>query len=87
MVRSAMEPETIVAAVAQNTVWNTMYTHRGDIQTQVAVIALNERIKPADERAGTCKHDAEADQPEARCADAEVHHVFHQDVAGVFWRG
>ena len=29
MVRSAMEPETMVAAVAQNTVWNTMYTHRG----------------------------------------------------------
>ena len=28
-VRSAMEPETMVAAVAQKTVWNTMYTHSG----------------------------------------------------------
>ena len=24
-----MEPDTMVAAVAQNTVWNTMYTHSG----------------------------------------------------------
>lgn len=29
LVRSAMEPETMVAAVAQKTVWNTMYTHSG----------------------------------------------------------
>ena len=24
-----MEPDTMVAAVAQNTVWNTMYTYSG----------------------------------------------------------
>ena len=52
-----------------------------------AVVAAHKGGKAADERAGTCKHDAEADQPEARCADAEVHHVFHQDVAGVLCTG
>ena len=52
-----------------------------------AVVTAHKGGKAADERAGTCKHDAEADQPEARCADAEVHHVFHQDVAGVLCTG
>ena len=58
-----------------------------DIKPQVAVIALNERIEPADQRACAAEHQAEADDPVARCADAEVHHVFHQDVAGVFGAG
>ena len=58
-----------------------------DIKPQVAVIALNERIEPADQRACAAEHQAEADDPVARCADAEVHQVFHQDVAGVFGAG
>ena len=53
----------------------------------VAVVLHNHGVKPA-EQAGACtEHDAEAHQPEAGGADAEVHHVFHQDVAGVLCPG
>ena len=76
----------MVAAVAQNTVWNTMYT-QGDVQTQVAVIALNEGIETADQCAGAAEHQAEADEPVTGRADAEIHHVFHQDVAGILCPG
>ena len=36
---------------------------------------------------GAAEHQAEADDPVARGADAEVHHVFHQDVARVLGTG
>ena len=60
--------------------------HSG-FQTQMAVIALNERVEAADQCAGAAEHQAKADDPVARGADAEVHHVFHQDVAGVLCTG
>ena len=58
-----------------------------DVQTQVAVVALDERIKAADQGTGAAEHQAEADDPVARGADAEIHHVFHQDVARVLGTG
>ncbi len=46
--------------------------------------AADEQIRDSDESAeSSVKHDREADEPEARGTDAEVHHVLHQDVAGV----
>ena len=39
------------------------------------------------QRSTASEHDAEAKQPESRCADAEVHQVFHQNVTGVFGPG
>ena len=33
-----MEPDTMVAAVAQNTVWNTTYTHTGRLPNPMASI-------------------------------------------------
>ena len=51
------------------------------------IITLNERVEPADESAGAAEHQAEADEPVAGRADAEIHHVFHQDVAGVLCPG
>ena len=53
----------------------------------MAVIALNEGIKAADQCAGAAEHQAEADEPVAGRADAEIHHVFHQDVAGILCPG
>jgi len=58
-----------------------------DIQTQVGIIALNERVEPADEGAGAAEHQPEADEPVARGADAKIHHVFHEDIAGVLGAG
>jgi len=58
-----------------------------DIQPQMAVIALNERVEAADECAGAAEHQAEADDPVARGADAEVHHILHQNIAGVLRTG
>ena len=49
----------------------------------VAVIPHNAGVQPADDGVSRTEHDAEAKQPEAGCADAEVHQVFHQNVAGV----
>ena len=52
-----------------------------------AVIFHDHRVKPAEEAGARAKHDAEADKPETGDADAEVHQVFHQDIAGVFGPG
>mgnify|MGYP000485069468 CR=1 FL=1 len=60
---------------------------QGNIQPQMAVIALNEGIETADQCAGAAEHQAEADEPVTGRADAEIHHVFHQDVAGVLCPG
>ena len=58
-----------------------------DIQTQMAVIALNERVEAADQCAGAAEHQAKADDPVARSADAEVHHILHQNITGVLGTG
>ena len=54
-----------------------------DRQGSEIVAALDERVKPADQRAGAGKHDAETHQPVAGRADTEVHHILHQNIAGV----
>ena len=51
------------------------------------VIAPDQGIKAADEGSRAAEHDAEAHQPVDGRADAEVHQVLHQDVAGVFGPG
>lgn len=84
MVRSAMEPDTMVAAVAQNTVWNTTYTHRGRAAEVVA--APDEGVKPADQRAGAAEHQAEAHDPEAGCPDTKIYHILHENMMD-FWPG
>ena len=66
-----MEPDTIVAAVAQNTVW------------KICVTAENHRVQVADDRSCSAKHQSETDEPVARCTDTEVHHVLHEDVTGI----
>ena len=50
----------------------------------MGIIRLNRRVKPADDAISGTEHQAESNQPEHRRADAEVHQVFHQDVAGIF---
>ena len=56
-------------------------------QRAEVIAAADERIKPADERTGTGKHDAEADEPVARRTDTKVHHILHQNIAGIFCTG
>ena len=53
----------------------------------VAVIAHNQRVNGAKQGGAAAEHNAEAHQPEAGRADAEVHQVLHQDVACVFRTG
>ena len=54
---------------------------------QCGIIAADKEIQPADERPGARKHQPEADEPITGCADAEIHHVLHQDIAGIFRAG
>ena len=63
--------------------------HYVDPQRQAAeiVAAPDERVKPADEGAGAGEHHTEAHQPEAGCADTKIHHILHQNIAGVFGTG
>ena len=58
-----------------------------DIEPQVRVISLNERVESADQSARAAEHDAEADEPVARGANAEIHHILHQNIAGVLGTG
>ena len=51
------------------------------------IITLNEGVEPADESAGAAEHQAEADEPVAGRADTKIHHVFHEDIAGVLGAG
>ena len=44
----------------------------------------DQRVKSADQRTGSRKHNAEPDQPEARRSDTEIHHIFHQDITCIF---
>ena len=53
----------------------------------MTVIPQDEGIDPAKGRRARAKHDAKAEQPVQRRADAKIHQVFHQDVAGVFGPG
>ena len=41
----------------------------------------------ADQCAGAAEHQAKADDPVARGADAEVHHILHQNITGVLGTG
>ena len=56
-------------------------------QRRPVAARVREQIQAADELAAAAKHDAKADQPEDRGAQAEVHQVFHDDVAGVLGAG
>lgn len=56
-------------------------------QAAEIVAALDEGVESADQGAGTGEHDAEAHQPEAGRTDTKIHHVFHQDIAGIFCPG
>jgi len=56
-------------------------------QAAEIVAALDKGVEPADQGAGTGEHDAEAHQPEAGRTDTKIHHVFHQDIAGIFCPG
>ncbi len=58
-----------------------------DVEAQMGIIALNEGVEPADESAGAAEHQAEADEPVAGRADAKIHHIFHEDIAGVLSAG
>ena len=61
---------------------------QGDAGGKDAAVILHDHgVKPAEEAGARAEHDAEADKPEAGGADAEVHQVLHQDVAGVFGPG
>ena len=50
----------------------------------VTVVPKDQGVQPANDGAAGTEHQAEAYQPEARRTDAEVHQVFHQNVAGIF---
>ena len=49
--------------------------------------AVREEIKAAEEWACRTEHDAEAENPEDRRAEREVHQVLHNDVAGILCSG
>ena len=49
--------------------------------------AVSEEIKASEERACRAEHDAEAEDPEDRRAEREVHQVLHNDVAGILCSG
>ena len=51
------------------------------------IVAPDKGIKAADQRSRAAEHQAEADKPEARRTDTEIHHVFHEDIAGVLGSG
>ena len=51
---------------------------------RAAVIAQDERVEPADQRAVPREHDAEACQPKGNGAEGKIHQVFHDDVARIF---
>ena len=53
----------------------------------VGIVAQNKGVEAADDGAGTAEHEAEAQNPVGGGTDAEVHQVFHQDVAGVLGTG
>ena len=53
----------------------------------VGVVASDKGIKPADNGAGPAEHETEAQNPVGGGADAEVHQILHQNIAGVLGPG
>ena len=53
----------------------------------MAVILHDKGIDPAEERGAGSEHDAVAEKPVQRRADAEIHQILHQDIAGVLGPG
>lgn len=51
------------------------------------VVPLDHRVQAADQGPAAGEHQAEAQQPVDRRADAEVHEIFHEDVACVLGPG
>ena len=58
-----------------------------DRQRAEIIAAADERVKPADECAGACEHHAEAHKPVAGRTDTKIHHILHQNIAGIFGAG
>ena len=58
-----------------------------DDAVRLRIAPENHRIQFSDDRSGSVEHQSESDQPEARGSDAEIHHVLHQNIAGVFRPG
>lgn len=84
LVRSAIAPETMVAAVAQN----ISLKHKiGPVK--IEKISEHGPVRDADDSADIISgiHQAITQQNKNTGADAEVHQVFHQDVARVFCAG
>ena len=59
---------------------NTRRKHR-------SVILHDEGIDPAEGGGACSEHNPETEQPVQRCADAEIHHVLHQDIACILGPG
>ena len=53
----------------------------------MAVILHNHRVDPAEQLCSRSEHNAETNKPETGRTDAEVHQVFHQNIAGVLGSG
>ena len=51
------------------------------------IVPSDEGVQPSDDGPGPGKHQSKAQKPVSRCANAEVHEVLHQDIAGVLGSG
>ena len=60
---------------------------RDSVRQDGGIVAPHKGIKSANDGPCASEHQTEAQQLENRCADAEVHQVFHQNVAGVLGPG
>ena len=87
-VRSAIPPDTIVADVAQKTVWKIANAHSGTPRRQnVIVLSTNQWVKGSYDGRTASKHQPKPCQPEGRCADAEIHQVLHQNISCILCPG
>lgn len=82
LVRSAMAPDTMVAAVAQNTVWKIRKPSMGNPLSMILSIASKLKNGGAHKTA-YAEHQPEADEPEQDGAEHEVYQIFHQHVGRV----
>ena len=80
LVRSAMAPDTMVAAVAQNTVWKIRKPSMGNPLSMILSIAskLKKWGRPQNR---LCRTSAEADEPEQDGAEHEVYQIFISTLA------
>ena len=60
---------------------------QGQAVAQKRIVAPNQWVKAAHQGTGAEEHQAKAYQPKTRCADTEVHHIFHQNIARIFGTG